>query len=86
MSCIFVSSYEGKLFLDTGKLEWLKSKHYADENIFICSQEPYRAVNFDKRPCNTILCAGEIFTDRTLASSGYTTLYFGEGGPGFLTL
>jgi hypothetical protein len=29
-SRIFVSSYEGKLFLHTCKLEWFKSKHYVD--------------------------------------------------------
>jgi hypothetical protein len=49
MSGIFMSSFGGKLFLLICKLEWFKSKQIGvDENVFICSQETYRAVNSDR--------------------------------------
>ncbi len=61
-----MSSYGGKVFLDICILEWFKSKQICvDENVFICSQEPYRDVNFDRGLATLLLCAGEIFTDRT---------------------
>jgi hypothetical protein len=41
---------------------------------------------FSPRACQEYLCTGKIFTDRTLASTVYITLYFGEGGPVILTL
>ncbi len=54
MSWIFV--YGGKLFLHLYKLEWFKSKQIrVDENLFICSQELFRAVSFD-RDLATIVC------------------------------
>ncbi len=62
------------------KLEWFKCKTVY-ENVFNCSQEPYRDVNFD-RDLAILFCVQWIFslTACTLASSGYITLYFGGGG------
>jgi hypothetical protein len=49
MSRIVMSSYERKLFLYLCKLEWFKSKQILiDENVCICSQDPFRAVNSDR--------------------------------------
>ncbi len=80
-SWIFMSSYGGKLVLYICKLEWFKSKQiWVDENVFICSLEPYRAVNSD-RDLATLFCVqGEIFVVCTLVSSGNITIYFGGGG------
>jgi hypothetical protein len=45
---MFVSSYGGKIFLQICKLEWFKSKQNMSRwKVFISSQEPYKAVNFD---------------------------------------
>jgi hypothetical protein len=82
MSWIFVSSYGGKLFLHICKQELFKSRQiWVDGNEFICSQEPYRTVNFD-RDLATLFCVQEKFslTAHCMASSGYITLYFGGGG------
>jgi hypothetical protein len=53
-----------------------------DGNINICSLGPYRAVHSGQGPVNTILCTRDSFTNRTLASTVYITLYLGGGGTG----
>jgi hypothetical protein len=79
-----MSSYGRKLFLHSCILELFKSKQI-DENVFICSQDPLRAVN-SERDLATLFCVLKKFSlSAQLASLGYITLYFGEGGPGFLT-
>ncbi len=58
MSGIFKSSHGGKLILHISKLEWFKSKQiWADRNVFICSQGPYRA----DRDLLTLFCVQEKF-------------------------
>ncbi len=80
MTWIFMSSFGGNQFLHICKFEWFKSKRiWIDENAFICSQEPCRALNSVKRPSNTILWG--FFTDRTLASTEYNYfIFWGKGG------
>jgi hypothetical protein len=84
MSWIFVSSYGGKLLLHICKLEWLKSKQIrVDENVFICSEEPFRTVNFDRDPA-TLFCVQEKFSLTTHWRLQGTLLYIlGEGDRGF---
>ncbi len=54
-------SYGGKLSRHICKLEWFKNKQiWIDENVFISSQEPYRAVNSD-RDHATLFCVQEKF-------------------------
>ncbi len=82
-----MSSYGGKLFLHICKLDGLKANRYEYcrycINVFICSQELYRTVNFD-RDLATLFCVQEKFSLTALAFSGYFTLYFGGGGTGVL--
>ncbi len=85
-SWIFMSSYGKKLFLHICKLDQFKSKQiWVDENVGIyLFTRTLWGCKFWQRPCNTILCTGEIFLDRTLASSGYITYFiFWGGGRGF---
>ncbi len=83
MSLIFVSSYGGKLFLHICKLEWFKGKQiWVDENVFACSQQPYRAVNFD-RDLATLFWVQEKFSLTAHWRLQGTFLFnFGGGGSG----
>ncbi len=65
MSLFFMSSYGRKLFLYLCKLEWLKSKQIIIdeiENVCICLQDPFRAVNSDGDLASfkTLKCRAEL--------------------------
>jgi hypothetical protein len=64
----------------------LGQTYMSDGIINICPQGPSRAVHSGQEPLKTTLCKGEIFTDRTLASTEYITYIWGGGGLGFRTL
>ncbi len=51
-----MSSYGRKLFL-----EWQTDMNRIEENVLICSQDPFRAVNSD-RDLATIFCVLEKFS------------------------
>ncbi len=65
------------------KLEWFKSKQISvEENVFICSQEPYRAVNFDTDLATLFWVQEKFSLTAHWRLQGTLLFNFGEGSSG----